>query len=355
MVGNEDSGLTTILKTYKHLWEQFISEENFALACKKSQRHKKGQRLVRKFNKDPERNLAAVREMVLAGNFHTSEYKERKVFEPKERIIYKLPYSPDRIVQHAIMNILIPILTNLMIENTYACIEGRGQLKASQKCSEYVRKYRYCLKCDIHHFFPSVDQQVLSDMFHRIIKDDRFLTVIDDVVFSYPGGKNVPIGNFMSQWCGNFYLSPMDNFILHHLKPGGYERYCDDFLLFDNDKEKLHRCRRELAVFLRERLKLEFSKAEVFNTKQGVDFCGYRCFGKYVLIRKSTAKRIRRRMKRVQVKMKERKPDQHIEGQIASANGVMKHACSWNFRNAVHYKELWEQVIQREKKGEKAK
>ena len=334
------------MKSHRHLWEQLITEENFRRAYERSIRGKRNQPQVRRFNKDPEGNLEAVRQMVIAGKFHTSEYKQRRIFEPKERTIYKLPYSPDRIVQHAVMNILEPILERRMIANTFACIKGRGQLKASQKCSEYVRKYRYCLKCDIHHFYPSINQKILSGKLHRIIRDEKFMALVDDVIFSYPGGYNCPIGNYMSQWCGNYYLSFMDNFILHQLKPGGYERYCDDFLLFDNDKAKLHECRRRIAQFLKDELELEFSKAEVFDTKQGVDFCGYRMFGKYVLIRKSTARRMIRRFRKMRAKLEtEEHPDlQRLEGQLASGNGLMRHACSYHLRSSVRYDELSEMI-----------
>lgn len=330
------------MRSDKNLWEQLISEENFQEAYRKSIKGKKTQRQVRKFNRDLERNLEAVRKMVMEGRFHTSPYRQRKIYEPKERIIYKLPYSPDRIVQHAIMNVLEPILERRMIHNTFACIKGRGQLKASLKCSEYVRKYKYCLKCDIHHFYPSINQKILSGKLHRIIRDRKFMALVDDVIFSFPGGYNCPIGNYMSQWCGNYYLSFVDNFVLHELKPGGYERYCDDFLLFDNDKQKLHECRKRIGEFMKRELELEFSKAQVFHVKQGVDFCGYRHFGKYVLIRKSTARRMIRRFKKIRKKLEtEEHPDlEHLEGQIASGNGLMRHACTYHLRSSVRYNEL---------------
>lgn len=115
------------MKSYNNLWEKFISEENFNLAYKNSIKNKGGQRQVKEFKKNWEENLEEVRQMVIRGEFHTSQYREKKIYEPKERIIYKLPYCPDRIVQHAIMNVLKPILMRKMIQNTYACIEGRDQ------------------------------------------------------------------------------------------------------------------------------------------------------------------------------------------------------------------------------------
>ena len=341
------------MKSYKHLWEQFITEENFHTAVINSQLGKKHQRQIREFNRDREENERKVRELAISGSFRTSRYKEKTIYEPKERIIYKLPYNPDRIVQHAIMNVLKPIFVNLMIENTFACIEGRGQLTASIKCSEYVRRNKYCLKCDIHHFYPSINQQILSNKLHRIIRDKRFMEIVDDVVFSFPGGYNCPIGNYCSQWFGNYYLSFLDNFVLHELKCGDYERYCDDFQLFSNDKDYLKECRNRIKVFLKEELDLEFSKADIFNTKQGVDFCGYRSFGKYVLIRKSTAKRIRRKYKKIEneIGSGEKYNRKRRLGQVASGYGVMKHACSYNFRKAVHYTELKTILTEKEKKG----
>lgn len=317
------------MKTYKNLWDRFISEENFEIAYANSIKRKKKQRQIREFNEDKENNLKKVRELVISGKFRTSEYTAMKVYEPKERLIYKLPYAPDRIVQHAIMNILRPILTTKFIENSYACVEGKGPHKASQKCAEFTRKYDYCLKCDIHHFYPSVDQRILSGMLHRIINDDKFMKIIDDVVFSFPGGKNVPIGNYCSQWFGNFYLTYLDNFVLHELKCGKYIRYCDDFLLFSNDKNFLKFCRKRIADYISDILCLEFSKAEIFSTKQGVDFCGYRDFKDYVLLRKSTAKRIRKRIIKIET------INDRTLGQLASAKGQLRHCCSYNFRKSI--------------------
>lgn len=332
------------MKTYKHLWEKLVTKENFDLAYKNSIKRKGKQRGVQEFQKNPEENLEAVRKLVESGQFHTSEYREMTVYEPKERIIYKLPYCPDRIVQHAIMNVLKPILKNLFIENSFACVEGRGPHKASKKCAELVRKYDYCLKCDIKKFFPSVNQTILSGMFHRIVKDERFMELLDDIIFSYPGGYNCPIGNFCSQWFGNFYLTPLDNFVLHELKCKGYMRYSDDFILCSNDKEYLKQCKERIRVFLMERLELTFSKADVFHTKQGIDYCGYRHFKKYLLLRKSTAKRIKKRMSSVEVALQNNPNIPRIRGQVASANGQLKHCCAHHLRRAIKIDELMDQI-----------
>lgn len=316
------------MKTYSNLWQTFISKENFEIALHDSQLGKKKQRQVITFNKNPEENLEKIRQDVINGRFHTSRYKTMIVFEPKKRVIYKLPYNPDRIVQHAVMNILRPIMESIFIYDSYACVEGKGQMRASRRCSQFVRRNKYCLKCDVHHFYPSIRHDILSAMLHKKIKDDRFMGIVDDIIFSFDGETNAPIGNYTSQWFGNFYLTALDYFVKQELGVKDYLRYCDDFLLFSNDKAELHEHRRIIEKFLWEELRLTYSKAYVFDTKQGVDFCGYRTFGKYVLLRKSTAKRVKRRVLRVYPKYTEEKR----QASIASTLGWLKHCNSYNLK-----------------------
>lgn len=340
------------MKTYNNLWNKLISKENFELAYRNSIKRKGKQKRVKEFKENAKENLEQVRLLVASGNFHTSQYKEKKIYEPKERIVYKLPYNPDRIVQHTIMNILKPIFLNLLIENTFSCIENRGQIKASQKCSEYVRKYKYCLKCDIKKFYPSINQNILSEKLHRIIKDKKFMNLLDDIIFSFDGGYNCPIGNYCSQWFGNFYLSFLDNYILHVLKCGAYERFCDDFLLFSNDKKYLQDCKRRINNFLYYELELEYSKAQVFNTKQGVDFCGYRHFKDYVLVRKSTSKRIIRRVNNIRNEIENGEyNEEHLLGQIASANGIIKHSNGYNLRKSLDLDKIKDTILERRNYG----
>ena len=329
------------MKSYKNLWDQFISKENFYIAFCNSKVGKSNQKQVQKFCENWEENLENVRQLVISGNFHTSKYITKTIHEPKERVIFMLPYAPDRIVQHAVMNILKPILSNLFIQNTFACIPDRGQSKASNKCSEYVSKFNYCLKCDIKKFFPSINQQILSNKLHRIIRDDRFMVVVDDIIFSADGNTNCPIGNYTSQWFGNYYLSFLDNFVLHTLKCGAYERYCDDFMLFSDDKNYLNYCKTEIEKFLWNELNLTFSKCDLFPIKQGVDFVGYRHFPGYKLVRKSTSKRIKKRINGIEKAIdKGEKINDTIRGQIASANGVLKHANTYNFKKSLEFDEL---------------
>lgn len=329
------------MKRYGNLWQQIITKENFELAEKRAKKRKSSRRDVIAFEKNLEKNLEEIRQLVVTKQFHTSPYKSRKIYEPKERIIYILPYAPDRIVQHAVMNILVPIMERIFIVDSYACIANRGQTKASLRTMEAVRRNKYCLKCDIHHFYPSINQSILSNMYHNKFKDKDFLEIIDDIIFSFPGGYNCPIGNYTSQWSGNFYLTPLDQYCKQELKIRDYIRYCDDFLLFGNNKAYLHECRRKIEDFIGVNLQLTYSKADVFNVKQGIDFCGYRHFDNYILVRKSTAKRQMKTIKRLPNWVESGKiTTDNMRSIIDSTVGWLKHANAYNLKKAMKIDEM---------------
>lgn len=150
-----------MVKKYKGLWKQVIDENNIADAYRKSILGKKGYSSVAKFEQNKEANLKNIREMLVNQTYKTSPYNQRTIYEPKERIIYVLSLNPDRVVHHALMNILIPIFTKMFIKNTFACIKDRGLHKGSILTSKFVKKYKYCLKCDIRKFYPSINHWLL--------------------------------------------------------------------------------------------------------------------------------------------------------------------------------------------------
>lgn len=333
------------MRRYGNLWEQLISKENFELAYRRSRKNKSKFKAVIRFEKNYEEKLENLRQKVINKEFTTGIYKEKIKYEPKKRIIYVLPYCPDRIVHHALMNVLMPIFEKIFIKDSYACIRGRGQHKGSLRCMEFVRRNKYCLKCDIHHFYPSINHDILYSMIEHKIKDKNVLWLIKDIIYSFEGETNVPIGNLTSQWFGNFYLTPLDYFIKHELKCKDYERYSDDFTLYSNDKFYLRDCREKIGKFINEKLKLEFSKCDIFHTKQGVDYLGYRHFDNYILVRKRTAKRTVKRIRKLPEKLKSGKiTEEQYEGSIASANGLIKHANSYNLRRKMRLDELQKEI-----------
>lgn len=225
------------MRRHGNLYTRIVDKDNVFAAYELARKGKSSYANVKRFDKNRDDNLENIRLSLVNKTFHTSTYQEKTVFEPKERTIYVLPFAPDRIVQHALMRVIIPIWQPLMIEDSYACIEQRGQHKGSARTMEYVKRNAYCLKCDISKFYPSIVHDTLFEIVQRKIKCKDTLWLFSDIIYSFPNGKNTPIGNFTSQWFGNLYLNELDTFVKHTLKIRDYLRYCDDFLLFHPDKK----------------------------------------------------------------------------------------------------------------------
>jgi hypothetical protein len=341
--------LLRMMRRHGNLWKEIISSENIQIAYKKSILGKSKMRNVRRFSKNAEIRLEKIQISLIEKTFTTSKYTEKIVYEPKKRIIYVLPFAPDRIVQHALMNVVEPIWEKLFINDSYACIIGKGIHKGSNRTMEYVRRNKYCLKCDVSKFYPSVDQEILFRIIKQKIKCPDTLWLIGDIIHSFPGGKNVPIGNYTSQWFGNLYLNELDTFVKVNLQARyghiDYIRYCDDFCLYHDDKKILHDCAKRIQEFLSEKLLLKLSKCDVFPVTRGVDFLGYRHFDNYILLRKSTAKRVRRRMLRLPLQYAQgRITAEQFRSSVGSTWGWLKHANTRNLMVKMDFEKLSREV-----------
>lgn len=319
------------MKRHGNLYEKITSLENLKFAYARTRKGKTWQRQVKTFDLHIEENLKIIQELLMKKTFKTSAYRTKQVYEPKKRTIFIVPFSPDRIVHHALMNVLEPIYIKMFIRDSYACIAGKGLHAGSQKTMEFVRANKYCLKCDISKFYPSIKHDILFNILERKIKCKDTLSLIKEIIYGIGGGQNVPIGNYTSQWFGNIYLNELDQRAKHVYKTKHYVRYCDDFLFFNNDKAELRRIAKDLKTYLSETLGLKMSKCELFPVSQGVDFLGYRHFPKYVLLRKSTAIRVKRRLK-ILPKLLEagRITLEYFRSCIASYGGWMRWANCYN-------------------------
>jgi hypothetical protein len=331
------------MKRHGNLYDKITCSENLRLAYEKARRGKSRMHNVQRFEHDVDSNLERIRRSLVDKTFTTARYQVKKIYVPKERDIYVLPFSPDRIVQHAIMNVLEPVWDTTFIADSYACRTGKGIHAGSLRTMEFVRRYRYVLKCDIAKFYPSIDHDVLYGIVQRKIKCADTLWLLKDIIYSAPGGKNAPIGNFTSQWFCNLYLNELDQLVKHHYKIKGYLRYCDDFCLFSDDKQQLRALADELRVYLAKELKLTFSKCDLFPVSQGVDFLGYRHFRNYILVRKSTATRVRRRLANLPLLLAAGEiTEEQYRSSIASTRGWLKWANTHNLSVALELDRLTE-------------
>jgi len=320
------------MRRHNHLFEKIVTIENLRLAFKRASKGKHWQRSIKLFKEDAETKLVAIRELLLSKTYKPSLYRTKQIYIPKTRTIYIAPFSPDRVIHHAIMNVLEPILEKLFIHDSYACIKGKGLHLGSKRTMEFVRRNKYFLKCDISKFYPSMKHDVLYRVIQKKIKCKDTLALMKDIIYSVPDGQNVPIGNFTSQWFGNIYLHELDMRAKHVYRVKHYLRYCDDFLFFSNDKKQLREIAKDLKVYLADELGLKMSKCELAPVTQGVDFLGYRHFPKYVLLRRATAIRIKRRLKILPRLFKAgRITMEQFRSSIASSTGWMKWANTWNF------------------------
>lgn len=334
-----------MVKRYGNLFEKICSIENLEIAFYKAARHKRKYNEVIKYEQNLVENLRELQQELINGTYHTGKYRVKTIYEPKKRIIYILDFK-HRVAQWAIINVLEDILVRMLTKDTYSCIKKRGMHKASLRTTEFINKYNYVLKMDIHHFYPSVRQDILYRLIERKFKDKKLLALLSDIIFSFPGNRNIPIGNLSSQHFGNFYMKELDRYILETLKCKAYIRYCDDFVLFSNDKKELKDWKYKIIEFLKENLDLKLSKCDIYPFNRGVDFMGYRHFRGYNLVRKSTAQKVKRRIPRVvkQVNTGEITPDR-FRSVIDSTLGWIDWANSYNFIKSTKILEYRREVM----------
>ncbi len=319
------------MKRHGNLFSKIVDIQNLWLGYRKARKGKTWQRAVKEFERDAEENLLSIRGAVASGEFHTSPYRRKTIHEPKTRQIYILPFAPDRIVQHAIMNIVEPIWEGLFIHDSYACRAGKGIHAGSRRTMEFVRKNRYCLQCDISKFYPSMNHDILMGIIEQKIKCKDTLDLMRDIIYSIQGGENIPIGSYTSQWFGNLYMNEVDQYLKHTHRIRDYIRYCDDFLLFHDDKSYLHEVADAAESFIAERLRLRLKRRTVFPVSQGVDFLGYRHFRHHILLRKSTVKRVKKRLRRLPKMLESGKlTHDQFRSSLASTMGWLKWANTHN-------------------------
>lgn len=276
------------MKRHGNLYQQICSLENLEAADIIAQKGKSAQRGVIRHNRNRAANISALRDCLLSGDFKTSPYTTFKITDPKERIISRLPYCPDRIVHHAIMNVIKPVFLSVFTADTYNCIEGRGVHGAVVKIKTALRdepQTRYCLKLDIRQFYPSVDHEILKALLRRKFKDVELLSLMDEIIDSTPG---LPIGNYLSQYFANFYLTYFDHWIKEVKGVKHYFRYADDLVILGPDKAALHGLLEDIRYYLHTELHLAVKpNSQVFPVAaRGIDFLGYRFFHTHTLLRK---------------------------------------------------------------------
>ena len=316
------------MKRINNLFEKVVTKDNLFLAYQKARKGKSGQYGVRIFEKNVERNIDQIYDKLISGTYRTSEYSIFRIYEPKEREIFRLPFK-DRIIHHAIMNILEPIWVSVFISHSYSCIKGKGihsVLKAIKHDLNDVENSQYCLKLDIKKFYPSIDHDILKSIIRKKIKDTRLLKLLDEIIDSVEG---VPIGNYLSQFFANLYLSYFDHYLKEEKKVKYYYRYADDMVILAPNKPYLHALLVDMNDYLTNQLNLQIKgNYQVFPTDvRGIDFVGYVFRHTHILMRKTIKVRFCRKAAKLNKKDLDTK---QYKMQIAPHLGWAKHCDSKN-------------------------
>lgn len=341
----------------KDLFNSICSMDNLYRAYQNAKSGKGWYKEVKQIEKRPFYYLAGLQYMLKNHLFKTSEYEIFILNEgKKKRDVYKLPFFPDRIAQWAILQVIEPFLVANMTADTYSAIPGKGiqpivnDLRGYYKTKRVDGKKksvwvpsillsdeentRYCYKIDLHHYYQSINHEVLKQKFRKVFKDPELLWLLDEIADSIntateedlielslsgeievDSNTGIPIGNYMSQYSGNFYLSSFDHWVKEELHVKHYYRYMDDVVIFASSKEELHEIHRKVTAYTRDYLHLNIKgNYQIFPTKvRGVDFVGYRFFGEYTLLRKSTTINFKRKMRACRKKMENNIPPTYSE------------------------------------------
>lgn len=353
------------MKTYRNLYGQISSFSNLLDAFYKARRGKRGKAGVASFEYNLEQELLRLEALLQSETWQPGGYVSFYITDPKRRKISAAPFR-DRVVHHALINITGPIYERQFIHDSYANQVGKGTHRAMDRCTQFVRGYRYVLKGDIAQFFPSVDHAVLRRILARPLRDESTLRLTELIVDSgrgiltseyephwFPqdfvvnegqGGllaavrpRGLPIGNLTSQFWANVLLNELDQYVKRELKCRAYIRYVDDFLLFHDNKAQLHAWKKAIIHFLQKmRLQLHPHKSVVFPTHLGVDFLGFRHFATYRRLRNTNAHRFRRKLVRLAEAYADgeillEKVNQSVQSWVAHA----AHGDTWRLRQAI--------------------
>lgn len=309
------------MKRWNSLYEKIYSMENLLLADVNARKSKTNSKGVKIHDRNREKNIRNLYQILKNKIYKTSKYKVLDIFDSKPRKIFILPYFPDRITHHAIMQIIEPIFMSSFTKDTYSCIKERGihgvvkELKLALQDEENTK---FCLKLDIKKFYPSINHDVLKKLFRNKFKDLDLLNLLDEIVNSAPGN---PIGNYSSQIFANFYLSYFDHWIKENKFVNYYFRYCDDVVILGSNKEELHKLLKEIVNYLDNNLMLTVKENhQIFPVGiRGIDFVGYVFFHTHILLRKT----IKQNFARMIIKNKNEKS-------LASYKGWTDHCNSIN-------------------------
>jgi len=342
---------------YSHLYEKITTYENLFLSFKQAARGKRGLPSVAEFAFDEDDNLFQLQAELQAKTYQPGPYHSFYIRDPKRRLVSAAPFR-DRVVHHALCNIIEPIFERTFIGDSYANRLKKGTHAALDRAQGFAKSYAYVLQCDLRQCFPSIDHQIMRGILAGKIHDEDTLWLCGQILKSGEGvledeyemvyfarddlfaanrPRGLPIGNLTSQFWANCYLNELDQFIKRSLGVRAYLRYVDDFLLFSNDKRELWNWKLAIVDFLAsQRLSLHQKESTVYPSASGIPFLGFRLYPDHRLLKHKNgaafARRLwvwRKQVARGQLPIS--KLHERVQGWVAHA----RHADTWGLRRSL--------------------
>ncbi|MCI0576431.1 MAG: reverse transcriptase/maturase family protein [Chloroflexi bacterium] len=304
------------MKTYRNLYARVHDWDNLYLAYCKARKGKRSRSPAATFEFYQEENLVRLQNELAHKTYQPGVYHSFYIHEPKRRLISAAPFR-DRVVHHALCNVIEPLFERSFVYDSYANRIGKGTHRALIRCQQLARRYPYVLQCDVRQFFPAIDHAILRGILARKIADAGVMWLADCILASGQGvlaeqyemqwflgddllavhrPRGLPIGNLTSQFWANCYLNPFDHFVKRELKCQGYVRYVDDVLLFARDKPALWTWREAVMEKLAELRLTIHSGAHPRPVTEGIPFLGFVVYPTHRLVKRRKVIHFRRRL-----------------------------------------------------------
>lgn len=347
------------MKSYNHLYEIYISDENIDRAIEDASRGKRDRKSVKKRMENPDFKKEIKH---YAQNFKNKKHKPKEIYDGiqrKKRTII-VPSFDEQVIHHMVVNVIRPIFSKGMYEHSYGSIPGRGAHSGKNTIKRWIAKggknCKYVLKMDIKKYFDSIPHDIYLNKLRAIIHDERFFKVLEEITDIIP--KGIPLGFYTSQWTANWYLQGLDHYIKEELGAVYYIRYMDDMVIFGSNKKQLHEMRVKIEKYLDKNLGLELKKNwQVFRFDyngqfRDLDFMGFRFYRDRITLRKSIMIKASRKARKI---YKAEKPSVYSARQMLSYLGWIDHTDSYGFyltwiKPIVDFKKLKKKINSYDKK-----
>ena len=327
-------------------FDHIISFENLLDAWQEFKRGKMKKADVQEFHFNLENNIFELHNRLQNKTWQPDKYTSFYVRDPKLRHIHKATVR-DRVFNQALFRVLYPIFDRNFIFDSFSCRDKKGTHKGVLRLEEFLGKitnnhkcYTFALKCDVRKFFDHISHEILLDLIEKQIKDKDVLEIIKKIIKSFETSlsKGLPLGNVTSQLFANIYLNELDQFVKHKLKIKYYLRYCDDFIILNNNRDFLIKLIPQISKFLFEELGLELhpKKVEIRKNIWGIDFLGFIVLPHYKVIRTKTRKRM---IKKIIIAKKQLDDKlittDYFQRLVDSYSGMLKWGNGWNLENTI--------------------